>query len=40
VMFASIPGGGFTGLKAYTIAGGKVRFLVHCLRASTGAWRR
>ncbi len=28
VMFASYPGGGFTGLKAYTIAGGKVRFLV------------
>ena len=28
VMFASYPGGGFTGLKAYTIAGGRVRFLV------------
>jgi alanine dehydrogenase len=28
VMFASFPGGGFTGLKAYTVAGGRVRFLV------------
>jgi ornithine cyclodeaminase/alanine dehydrogenase-like protein (mu-crystallin family) len=28
VMFASYPGGGFTGLKTYTIASGKVRFLV------------
>src|ERR1700686_523036 len=28
VMFASYPGGGVTGLKAYTIAGGRVRFLV------------
>src|SRR5260370_3338579 len=28
VMFATYPGGGFTGLKAYTIAAGKVRFLV------------
>jgi alanine dehydrogenase len=28
VMFASYPGGGFTGLKAYTVAGGQVRFLV------------
>src|SRR5258708_24688867 len=28
VMFASYPGGGYTGLKAYTIGGGKVRFLV------------
>jgi ornithine cyclodeaminase/alanine dehydrogenase-like protein (mu-crystallin family) len=28
VMFASFPGGGYTGLKAYTVAGGKVRFLV------------
>ena len=28
VMFASFPGGGCTGLKAYTVAGGKVRFLV------------
>jgi alanine dehydrogenase len=28
VMFASFPGGGYTGLKAYTIAGGRVRFLV------------
>lgn len=28
VMFASFPGGGSTGLKAYTVAGGKVRFLV------------
>jgi ornithine cyclodeaminase/alanine dehydrogenase-like protein (mu-crystallin family) len=28
VMFASFPGGGCTGLKAYTIAGGRVRFLV------------
>jgi ornithine cyclodeaminase/alanine dehydrogenase-like protein (mu-crystallin family) len=28
VMFASYPGGGCTGLKAYTVAGGKVRFLV------------
>jgi ornithine cyclodeaminase/alanine dehydrogenase-like protein (mu-crystallin family) len=28
VMFASFPGGGLTGLKAYTIAGGRVRFLV------------
>ena len=28
VMFASFPGGGCTGLKVYTVAGGKVRFLV------------
>jgi alanine dehydrogenase len=28
VMFASYPGGGCTGLKAYTHAGGRVRFLV------------
>jgi ornithine cyclodeaminase/alanine dehydrogenase-like protein (mu-crystallin family) len=28
VMFASYPGGGLTGLKTYTIAGGRVRFLV------------
>lgn len=28
VMFASFPGGGCMGLKAYTVAGGKVRFLV------------
>src|SRR5713101_3405063 len=28
VMFATYPGGGYTGLKAYTIGGGKVRFLV------------
>ena len=28
VMFASYPGGELTGLKAYTIAGGRVRFLV------------
>src|SRR6266700_4942190 len=28
VMFASYPGGGYTGLKAYTIGGGKVRCLV------------
>src|SRR5579859_717909 len=28
VMFASFPGGGCTGLKAYTVAGGKVRFMV------------
>jgi ornithine cyclodeaminase/alanine dehydrogenase-like protein (mu-crystallin family) len=28
VMFASYPGGRCTGLKAYTVAGGKVRFLV------------
>ena len=28
VMFASFPGGGCTGLKAYTVAGGRVRFLV------------
>jgi ornithine cyclodeaminase/alanine dehydrogenase-like protein (mu-crystallin family) len=28
VMFASFPGGGLTGLKAYTVAGGRVRFLV------------
>lgn len=28
VMFASFPGVGFTGLKAYTIGGGRVRFLV------------
>ena len=28
VMFASYPGGGYTGLKAYTVAAGKVRFLV------------
>src|SRR5258708_16650634 len=28
VMFASYPGGGYTGLKAYTIGRGKVRFLV------------
>jgi alanine dehydrogenase len=28
VMFASYPGGGCTGLKAYTVAGGRVRFLV------------
>ncbi|HVD48084.1 MAG TPA: ornithine cyclodeaminase family protein [Candidatus Limnocylindria bacterium] len=28
VMFASFPGGGCTGLKAYTVAAGKVRFLV------------
>src|SRR6266852_8847279 len=28
VMFASFPGVGFSGLKAYTIAGGRVRFLV------------
>src|ERR1700694_239162 len=28
VMFASFPGGGFTGLKAYTVAGGRVRLLV------------
>ena len=28
VMFASYPGGGCTGLKAYTVAAGKVRFLV------------
>jgi ornithine cyclodeaminase/alanine dehydrogenase-like protein (mu-crystallin family) len=28
VMFASFPGGGFTGLKAYTVAGGRVRFVV------------
>lgn len=28
VMFASYPGGGLTGLKAYTVAGGRVRFLV------------
>jgi ornithine cyclodeaminase/alanine dehydrogenase-like protein (mu-crystallin family) len=28
VMFASFPGGGLTGLKAYTVAGGRVRFVV------------
>lgn len=28
VMFASYPGGGCSGLKAYSVAGGKVRFLV------------
>jgi alanine dehydrogenase len=28
VMFASYPGGSCTGLKAYTVAGGRVRFLV------------
>jgi ornithine cyclodeaminase len=28
VMFASWPGGGVSGLKAYTVAGGQVRFLV------------
>jgi alanine dehydrogenase len=28
VMFASYPGGGCTGLKAYTVAGGKARFMV------------
>jgi ornithine cyclodeaminase/alanine dehydrogenase-like protein (mu-crystallin family) len=28
VMFAAYPGGGCTGLKAYTVADGKVRFLV------------
>ncbi len=28
VMFASVPGAGYTGLKAYTVAGGRVRFLV------------
>jgi alanine dehydrogenase len=28
VMFATYPGGGLTGLKAYTIGAGKVRFLV------------
>jgi alanine dehydrogenase len=28
VMFASYPGGGFSGLKTYTVAGGRVRFLV------------
>ncbi|MDQ6877099.1 MAG: ornithine cyclodeaminase family protein [Candidatus Dormibacteraeota bacterium] len=28
VMFASFPGGGCTGLKAYTVAAGSVRFLV------------
>jgi ornithine cyclodeaminase/alanine dehydrogenase-like protein (mu-crystallin family) len=28
VMFASFPGGGCTGLKAYTVANGRVRFLV------------
>ncbi len=28
VMFASYPGGGCTGLKAYTVAGGLVRFVV------------
>ncbi len=33
VMFASYPGGGYTGLKAYTIGGGKVRFLIRELRA-------
>ena len=29
VMFASFPGGGVMGLKAYTVAGGAVRFLVN-----------
>src|SRR4029077_20267436 len=28
VMFAAYPGGGCTGLKAYTVAAGRVRFLV------------
>ncbi len=28
VMFAAYPGGGCTGLKAYTVAGGRARFLV------------
>ena len=28
VMFASYPGGGYTGLKAYTVADGRVRFAV------------
>ena len=28
VLFASYPGGGYTGLKAYSVADGKVRFLV------------
>jgi alanine dehydrogenase len=28
VMFASYPGAGLTGLKAYTVAGGRARFLV------------
>jgi alanine dehydrogenase len=28
VMFASYPGGGCTGLKAYTVAAGRIRFLV------------
>ncbi len=28
VMFGSFPGAGFTGLKAYTVAGGQARFLV------------
>ncbi len=28
VMFASYPGGGLTGLKSYTVAGGRARFLV------------
>src|SRR5207302_10239923 len=28
VMFASLPSAGLTGLKAYTVGGGRVRFLV------------
>jgi alanine dehydrogenase len=28
VMFATYPGGGFTGFKAYSVAGGEARFLV------------
>ena len=28
VMFASFPGGGCTGLKAYTVAAGRARFVV------------
>src|SRR6266849_3330027 len=31
VMFATYPGGGFTGLKAYPVAGGKARFPVAVL---------
>ena len=32
VMFASFPGGKCTGLKAYTVSNGRVRFLVSMFR--------
>jgi len=38
VLFASFPGGKCTGLKAYTVANGRVRFLVAIFRWQPRPW--